>query len=121
MPQVRYLTKSSNHRRLLSLADLTRLKVDHPADIAFEESNNWTVEMSDGACDTLVRLLPGEFILLESPTAENLVNDEGTGTPDIADQVDASGEGASGESPDDSLIEASMDDDESPRQSRRRR
>jgi hypothetical protein len=121
MPQVRYLTKSSNHRRLLSLADLTRLKVDHPADIAFEESNNWTVEMNDEACKALVKLLPGEFVLLESPTAEHEVEDEGSGTPEVIDQVDASGEGASGESPDDSSIEASMDDDESPRQSRRRR
>lgn len=117
MAQVRYLAPKPNYSRILRSEDLVRLGVDHPDNIVFEKSNDWTIEMNDGACDALVSKLPEEFVILGSPTVENEVAEE-TGTSEGDDTIDESGADDPQESPDDSLSEAEAKANESPRAKR---
>lgn len=118
--KVRYLARNVNHRRILRASDLARLGVGHDQDIVFESSNDWTVEMSDGACDTLVKLLPDEFVLLDASSTEEDAA-EGDGNPMPFTLFDSASEEASEGVPDASLSEADATIDESPSARRRGR
>lgn len=120
MAQIRYLAPRPSYRRLLSAEDLARLGVDHPDNIVFEQSNDWTLEMNDGACDTLVSKLPTEFVVLEAPTEELPVAEDLAGNHPLDDQVDDSSADDPQESPDASLSEADAITKESPRAQRPR-
>ena len=119
MSRVRYLAAKPNYRRILRTEDLAALGVNHSETIVFEQANNWTVEMSDEACETLVNKLPQEFVVLEAPVKEHEVPEE-TGTSEGDDTLDDSGAGLLSESPDDSLIEADPPATDSPKAKRPR-
>lgn len=119
MAQVRYLSPKPSYRRILRTEDLTRLGIDHPDTIVFEKSNNWTIEMNDGACDALVSKLPHEFVVLGSPTNEYVVTEE-TGSFSDDQVLDESGADDPQESPDDSLSDAEVTTAKSPRAKRPR-
>jgi hypothetical protein len=119
MAQVRYLSPKPNYRRIFRAEDLAGLGVDHPDTIVFEKSNNWTLEMNDGACDALVSKLPEEFVVLGSPTIEHVVTEE-TGSFSDDQVIDESGADDPQESPDDSLSDAEVMTAKSPRAKRPR-
>jgi len=68
MKKVRYLAKSDSHLRVLRPSDLVTLGIEPTSeDLVFSCDNDFTVEMENEACETLVAKLPEEFVLLEAP------------------------------------------------------
>lgn len=67
MNKVRWLAARETHRRVLTAADFTSLGVDHAQDETFSMENDFTVQMEDQACETLVERLPNEFVILSAP------------------------------------------------------
>ena len=101
--KVKYLAKRDTHRRILDQVAIKNLgmglTLTEP--LVFEAANGFTLEMDDGACDTLVKKLPEEFALLETPAEpEPVTEDAGYPLPDV-DSIEASEADSEG-SPDES-------------------
>jgi hypothetical protein len=116
MGKVRYLPKRETHRRILRPNDLNNLGIyDYVEDVIFSRDNEFTVEMPDDACETLVAKLPTEFALITSPDEPVLevVPDVGSEPPEEpSDQQDADRSGE--DEPEGSSSESDDDPDQAP-------
>jgi len=76
--KVQYLAKRDTHRRILDQQAVNNLGLGLTLaePLVFEKANGFTLEMDDGACDTLVKMLPDEFTVLETPAPEQEVTEE---------------------------------------------
>ena len=101
--QVKYLAKRDTHRRILDQAAVTNLGLGLTLaePLVFEAANGFTLEMDDGACDTLVNKLPDEFVAINVPVVKEVVKEE-AGNPPADNSLDESGEADLEGSPDES-------------------
>lgn len=118
--QIRYNTPNSRWRRVMRPSDMARFGVEVDHDLVWEKANRWTLDLDDAACDALVSQLPEEFTILETPTITVLISEE-AGNSSSDEQDDDSGADDPQGSPDESLIDADVMVDESPKAKRPRR